>query len=106
MYLVVSGDPTIPVYAGEIQAPALGMAVDVYDAAASTGRSIRRTGHPGELVCTQPFPSQPVMFWGDGPAAKRYRASYFERFGDGVWCQGDFLARNPSTGGYVMLGRS
>jgi acetoacetyl-CoA synthetase len=27
----VGGDPTLPVYAGEIQGPALGMAVEVWD---------------------------------------------------------------------------
>jgi acetoacetyl-CoA synthetase len=82
------------------------MAVSVYDAVSPVpGVSIEHTNSPGELVCTQPFPSQPVCFWNaDGGA--RYRASYFERFGDGVWCQGDFVRRDIGTGGFEMLGRS
>ena len=60
---LVGGDPTGPVYAGEIQRPALGMAVDV---AADDGSSLRESpGVPGELVCRQPFPSMPLGFWDD-----------------------------------------
>ncbi len=68
------GDPTGPVYAGEIQAPALGVAVDVFD---EGGHSI--AGAKGELVCTKAFPSMPVGFWND-PDGSRYRAAYFEHF--------------------------
>lgn len=82
------------------------MAVSVYDPiSAAPGISIASTDTPGELVCTRPFPSQPVKFWNNNDGTK-YRASYFERFGDGVWCQGDFVRRNVHTGGYEMLGRS
>ena len=60
---LVGGDPTGPVYAGEIQRPVLGMAVDV---AADDGTSLRDSpGVPGELVCREPFPSMPLGFWGD-----------------------------------------
>ena len=79
----VLGDPTSPVWKGEIQAPGLGMAVDVWDDA---GHPIRQ--QKGELVCTKAFPSMPIMFWNDPDGAK-YRAAYFERF-PGVWCHGDF----------------
>ena len=58
----VGGDPTRPVYEGEIQGPALGMAVDVWD---EDGRPIG-VGVRGELVCTEPFPSMPLCFWGTG----------------------------------------
>ena len=51
-----------------------------------TGRPVR--GEKGELVCTRPFPSMPVMFWNDPDGAK-YRAAYFERF-PGIWAHGDF----------------
>jgi acetoacetyl-CoA synthetase len=90
-----------PVYAGEIQALGLGMAVEAWDFA---GRNVSATGEPGDLVCVRPFPSQPVAFWGrDGPAA--YYQSYFAAF-PGVWAHGDFVRINGATGGLVMLGRS
>ena len=102
-----AGDPTRPVYAGEIQGPALGMAVDVWRA---DGRPAA-VGERGELVCTQPFPSTPVRFWGDedpdDPGAvpgPRYRAAYFEGFPD-VWTHGDFASWTPH-GGLVIHGRS
>lgn len=94
----VLGDPTSPVRKGEIQAPGLGMAVEVWDEA---GRPVR--GQKGELVCTRSFPSMPIMFWNDPDGAK-YRAAYFERF-PGVWCHGDF-AEWTADGGMIIHGRS
>lgn len=99
----VGGNPTLPVFAGEIQAEALGMRVDVWDDA---GRSLRgQPGVRGELVCTQSFPSMPLRFWGD-PDGTKYSAAYFERFGGiDVWAHGDFAAFTEH-GGYVIHGRS
>jgi len=94
----VGGDPTGPVWRGEIQSLGLGMAVDIFDEA---GRSVR--GEKGELVCTAPFPSMPLGFWND-PDGARYRAAYFERF-PGVWHHGDF-AELTEHGGVVISGRS
>ncbi|MEX0756487.1 MAG: acetoacetate--CoA ligase, partial [Acidimicrobiia bacterium] len=95
----VGGDPTKPVYPGEIQAKALGMAVEIFD---DEGRPVG-PGEQGELVCTEPFPSMPITFWGpDGDA--RYRAVYFERFPD-VWTHGDYAVWTD-RGGMVILGRS
>lgn len=95
----VCGEPTGPVWKGEIQAPGLGMAVDVWtEAGAPAGVGVK-----GELVCTKPFPSMPVMFWND-PDGKKYRAAYFERFPN-VWCHGDF-AEWTEHGGMVIHGRS
>jgi len=91
-----------PVYAGEIQALGLGMAVEAWD---FSGKNITDTGEPGDLVCVKPFPCQPVMFWGkDGE--EKYRSSYFATFGERVWHHGDFVRFNPSTSGLIMLGRS
>ena len=56
----VLGDPTAPVWRGEIQAPGLGMAMDVWS---EDGKPVRQ--QKGELVCVKPFPSMPVMFWND-----------------------------------------
>ena len=95
----VGGDPTSPVWAGEIQRPALGMAVTVW------GEDGRPTAvdERGELVCVEPFPSMPLGFWGD-PDGARYHAAYYERFA-GVWAQGDF-ASWTKHGGMVIHGRS
>src|SRR5712691_1004903 len=94
----VLGEPTSPVWKGEIQAPALGMAVDVWS---EDGKHVE--GERGELVCTKTFPSMPVKFWND-PDGKKYRAAYFERF-PGVWCHGDF-AEWTKHGGMIIHGRS
>src|SRR4030095_8366196 len=88
---LVAGDPTGPVYAGEIQRPALAMGIDVWCA---DGATVPAGAGAGELVCTAAFPSMPLGFWGDGPlghVGPRYRDAYFERF-PGTWCQGDFAS--------------
>ncbi len=92
------GNPYAPVYAGEIQGPALGMDIAAFD---ERGRPLR--GEQGELVCRQPFPSMPVSFWKDPDGAK-YRQAYFEHF-PGVWRHGDFVTLTPA-GGVTMQGRS
>lgn len=81
------------------------MAVDIYDSESTETVSVEKSGAAGELVCTQPFPSQPLRFHGrDG--LEKYKSSYFERFGPRVWCQGDFIQCLVDTGGLLMLGRS
>jgi acetoacetyl-CoA synthetase len=95
----VGGVPIAPVWRGEIQAPALGMNVDVFD---ERGHSVP-VGDKGELVCTMPFPSMPVGFWND-PDGRKYHAAYFERF-PGVWRHGDYAAFTEH-GGVVIYGRS
>jgi len=95
----VLGDPTRPVYSGEIQGPGLGLAVEVWN---DEGRPAA-TGEKGELVCTRPFPVMPLKFWNDPDGAK-YHAAYFDRF-DNVWCHGDF-AEVTAHGGFIIHGRS
>ena len=95
----LSGVPTQPVYRGELQGPCLGMATDVFDA---SGKSAA-IGEKGELVCTLPFPSKPLGFWGDANN-ERYLAAYFEGF-PGVWTHGDFASKS-ATGGFTLFGRS
>jgi acetoacetyl-CoA synthetase len=92
------GNPIAPVYRGELQCRALGMAVEVYD---ESGRSI--VGEPGELVCTRPFVSMPVRFWND-PDGSKYRAAYFEKF-PGVWRHGDW-SEITENDGMIIYGRS
>jgi len=95
----VAGDPTRPVWAGEIQGPGLGMDVDVFD---ESGRP-SGVGVRGELVCRTPFPTVPLGFVGDDDGAK-FTAAYFSRFPD-VWAHGDF-ASWTEHGGMVIHGRS
>ncbi len=92
------GNPIGPVYRGELQTRGLGMKVEVFD---EYGRPV--AGRPGELVCTQPFPSMPVGFWND-PDGSKYRQAYFEHF-PGVWRHGDWAELTP-RGGLIIYGRS
>ena len=94
----VLGNPTLPVWRGEIQCKGLGLAVEVFD---DEGRSL--VGQKGELVCTRPFPAMPVGFWNDPDGAK-YRAAYFEKFPN-VWRHGDWC-EITGHGGIVIYGRS
>lgn len=94
----VGGVPLKPVYRNEIQGPAFGMKVEVFD---DEGKP--RTAGKGELVCTKPFPSMPIGFWGD-PADERYRAAYYNRFAN-IWHHGDF-AEWTEHGGMIIHGRS
>ncbi|MBM3520623.1 MAG: acetoacetate--CoA ligase [Alphaproteobacteria bacterium] len=94
----VGGNPFDPVWRGEIQGPMLGMAVDVLD---DRGQPLRQ--EKGELVCTKPFPSMPVMFWND-ESGEKYHNAYFARFPN-IWCHGDF-AEVTGHGGLIIHGRS
>ena len=94
----VCGIPWQPVYAGEIQGPALGMATEVWN---DEAKSVRE--EKGELVCTKPFPTMPIEFWNDRDG-KKYHNAYFDRF-DNIWCHGDFAEWTP-TGGMIIHGRS
>jgi acetoacetyl-CoA synthetase len=95
----VGGNPTRPVWRGEIQGAALGMKVEVFD---DEGRPVG-PGQKGELVCTLPFPSMPIGFWND-PDGRKYRAAYFDSW-PGVWRHGDYVEWTPQ-GGMIIYGRS
>jgi acetoacetyl-CoA synthetase len=94
----VCGNILLPVRAGEIQAPALGVRAEAWDPA---GRSL--VGEVGELVVTTPMPSMPLFLWGDADG-HRYRDTYFDVY-PGVWRQGDWMTVHPS-GGMTIHGRS
>ncbi len=94
----VGGCPILPVYSGEIQAPGLGMAVEIWDEA---GLPLR--GEKGELVCTQPFPSCPIGFFNDADGSK-FHSAYFDRYPN-VWAHGDYGEITPH-GGFIIHGRS
>ena len=94
----VGGSPISPVYVGEIQAPGLGMAVEIWNEA---GQSV--IGEKGELVCTQPFPCCPIGFWNDPDHAK-FLAAYFDHWPN-IWAHGDY-GEVTAHGGYIIHGRS
>ena len=96
---LVGGDPTSPVYRGEIQAPMLGM-----DTATLLEDGTRApVGEKGELCCLKPCPSLPLGFW-DDPDGARYHAAYYDIYPN-VWRHGDYAAF-METGGMVIYGRS
>lgn len=94
-----AGSPILPVYAGELQSPALGMKIKAYD----------ENGNPlydeqGELVCEAPAPSMPLYFWND-PDGSKYHHAYFDVY-PGVWRHGDYVLMHSDTGGITFYGRS
>jgi acetoacetyl-CoA synthetase len=94
----VGGVPILPVYRGELQARALGAAVEAFD---EDGKPL--IDEVGELVITEPMPSMPVFLWGDEDGS-RYLASYFEMY-PGIWRHGDWI-EITSRGTAIIYGRS
>jgi acetoacetyl-CoA synthetase len=90
--------PGMPVKAGVIQMPHLGVDLQVFD---DDGNSVNND--VGEFVVTQPMPSMPLYLWNDRNYEK-YKETYFETY-PGVWRQGDYLKIDNDEGCYV-LGRS
>ena len=94
-----TGSPTLPVYAGELQAPALAMKVNVYD---ENGKPV--VDQEGEFVCEAPAPSMPLYFW-DDPENKRYKDAYFNVYPN-IWRHGDYVVHHSDTNGFTFFGRS
>lgn len=94
-----AGSPVLPVYAGELQSPALGMKIKAYD---EKGRPI--FNEQGELVCEAPAPSMPLYFWND-PDGSKYYSAYFDVY-PGIWRHGDYVLIHSDTGGITFYGRS
>jgi acetoacetyl-CoA synthetase len=94
-----TGSPVLPVYAGQLQSPALGMKIKAYD---EHGKPVY--DRQGELVCEAPAPCMPLYFWND-PDGKKYREAYFEVYPN-VWRHGDYVMFYSDTGGVTFFGRS
>lgn len=97
------GNPTLPVYAGELQAPSLGMKINAYNE-----NGIPVLDQEAELVCEAPSPSMPIYFWDDSNFVK-YKETYFDFFkvtGKNVWRHGDRIIIHSDTRGITFLGRS
>ncbi|WP_030250870.1 MULTISPECIES: acetoacetate--CoA ligase [unclassified Streptomyces] len=99
---VVSGfagsAPNTPVWAGELSAPNLGVALAAYDA-----EGFPVIDQVGELVVTRPMPSMPLYFWND-PEGTRYRDAYLSAY-PGVWRHGDWITVT-GHGSVIIHGRS
>ena len=93
------GTPILPVYAGELQGPALGMKVKAYN---EKGKPV--FDEQGELVCEAPAPSMPLYFWND-PEYARYKDAYFNVYPN-IWRHGDYVAFYSDTRGVTFFGRS
>lgn len=94
----VGGNPTWPVYSGEIQCRALGCKLESFNE-----KGVSVVDEMGEMVITAPMPSMPVRFWND-PDFKRYTESYFEMYPN-VWRHGDWTKITPRHG-VIIYGRS
>ncbi|RYE03252.1 MAG: acetoacetate--CoA ligase [Sphingomonadales bacterium] len=94
----MSGNRELPPTPGRLQCRHLGAAIEAWD---EHGAPL--TGEVGELVCTRPFPSMPLFFWGD-EGGSRYRATYFDHW-PGVWRHGDWLIVGED-GSCTITGRS
>ncbi|MGA3083926.1 MAG: acetoacetate--CoA ligase [Thermodesulfobacteriota bacterium] len=93
------GTPMLPVYAGQLQCPALGMKVKAYD---EKGNPVN--DKQAELVCESPAPSMPLRFWND-PEFKKYYDAYFTVY-PGIWRHGDYVEFYSDTRGITFFGRS
>ena len=94
----IGSSPLLPVTAGELQRPMLGVAAAAWD---EGGQPV--VGELGELVVTEPMPSMPLYFWND-PDGARYREAYFQPW-PGVWRHGDWL-EVTERGTCLITGRS
>jgi len=94
----VGGVPLEPVYEGELQARALGAAIESWDP-----DGVAHIGEVGELVITKPMPSMPIYFWGDEDGS-RYREAYFDTY-PGIWRHGDWI-EITERGTAIITGRS
>jgi acetoacetyl-CoA synthetase len=94
----LAGNRELPVRPGRMQCRHLGAAVEAWN---EQGQPV--VGEVGELVCTRPFPSMPLYFWGDTDGGQ-YLASYFKEW-PGIWRHGDWL-QIESDGSCTISGRS
>jgi acetoacetyl-CoA synthetase len=94
----MAGNRELPATPGRLQCRHLGAAIEAWNEA---GQAV--LGQVGELVCTRPFPSMPLYFWGDEDGS-RYRASYFREW-PGIWRHGDWL-QIDADGSCTITGRS
>ncbi|KAM0748426.1 acetyl-CoA synthetase-like protein [Meredithblackwellia eburnea MCA 4105] len=94
------GNPVLPIYKSELQAPTLGM-----DVAVVSEGGERLIGQEGTLVFMTAFPNMPTGFVDDA-GRKRYLETYFSDFKAPIFNMNDNVRINPRTGGASILGRA
>ncbi len=94
----IGTNPMLPVYAGEMQAPYLGVRIEAWS---PEGKPV--VGEVGEMVIAAPMPSMPLALWND-PDGSRLRGAYFDTF-PGAWRHGDWMTVTDN-GTYIVHGRS
>ncbi|MFN0182548.1 MAG: hypothetical protein ACKVQR_01900, partial [Aquabacterium sp.] len=99
----VGGVRGLPMVAGQMQAPCLGIDAQSWSEPDAEGRGRPLVDEVGELVIVQPMPSMPLYFWND-PDGRRYRDSYYDMY-PGVWRHGDWIRFLPD-GQSIIYGRS
>lgn len=83
----IGANPWLPIYAGIIQCPLLGIALECFG---DDGKPVK-PGDEGDMVITKPFPNMPLGFIGDDNKKSRLRASYFDHYPNRcVWYQSDW----------------
>jgi len=83
----IGANPVIPIHAGELQCPELGVAIECWNDAGERCPD----GVEGDLVITKPLPNMPLGFLGDDQNKTRLRDTYFNHFpSKEVWYQADY----------------
>lgn len=83
----IGANPIIPIHAGELQCPELGVAIECWN---ENGERCPN-GVEGDLVITKPLPNMPLGFLGDDEKKTRLRDTYFNHFPNKqVWYQADY----------------
>jgi acetoacetyl-CoA synthetase len=94
------GTPMLPVYAGQLQCPALGMKIKSYNE-----KGVPIYDQQGELVCEAPAPSMPIYFLNDDADYTKYKDAYFRVYPN-TWRHGDYVEFYSDTKGVTFFGRS
>ena len=83
----IGANPILPIYAGVIQCPMLGIKLECFDDA---GKPVKE-GEEGDLVISAPFPNLPLAFLGDDEKGTKLKSTYFTHYPDQtVWYQADY----------------
>lgn len=84
--------PWLPIYAGVIQVPMLGMNIECFDDNAQP----LTNGEEGDMVITVPFPNMPLGLLGDDENKTKLKETYFNHYTQRcVWYQADYSTRSP-----------
>ncbi|GFT15395.1 acetoacetyl-CoA synthetase [Trichonephila clavipes] len=76
LQVLITKEMTLPTYKGEINAPVLGLSMQVLD---DDGKPV--VGEIGEIVLSKPVPSLPIGLWNDNDGSE-YRKKYFSKYSE------------------------